>query len=153
MTKECPTPLPEETYSDKYDQPYGQNHNDIIWLLTGFGPMPQGSSHAGAFLSTTTVPLDSVILSWVPVLDTVYIRGHSLDQGYALNSTQDSVDRIVFQWSAGEYFVPVYAESSFQLITDSNLWRQSGFQSLQATFYLTCKFHTGTSPRPVYRVI
>jgi hypothetical protein len=120
-------PTAGRNYSDKYDQPYGQNHNDIIWLLSGMGPMPIGSSHAGAFLSTTTVPLDSVILSWVPVIDTVYIRGHSLDAGYAMNSYLDSLDRIVFQWSAGEYFVPEYAEASFILITDSNLWHNQVF--------------------------
>ena len=120
-------PTAGRNYSDKYDQPYGQNHNDVIWLLSGMGPMPIGSSHAGAFLSTTTVPLDSVILSWVPVLDTVYIRGHSLDVGYALNSSQDSVDRIVFQWSAGEYFNPQYAEASFVLISDSDLWNNQVF--------------------------
>ena len=120
-------PTAGRNYSDKYDQPYGQNHNDVIWLLSGMGPMPQGSSHCGAFLSTTTVPLDSVILSWVPILDTVYIRGHSLDVGYALNSSQDSVDRIVFQWSAGEYFNPQYAEASFVLISDSDLWNNQVF--------------------------
>lgn len=120
-------PTAGRNYSDKYDQPYGQNHNDIIWLLSGMGPMPIGSSHAGAFLSTTTVPLDSVILSWVPVIDTVYIRGHSLDAGYAMNSYLDSLDRIMFQWSAGEYFVPEYSEASFVLITDSNLWHNQVF--------------------------
>ena len=120
-------PTAGRNYSDKYDQPYGQNHNDVIWVLSGMGQVPFGSSHCGAFLSTTTVPLDSVILSWVPVLDTVYIRGHSLDAGYAMNSSQDSVDRIVFQWSAGEYFNPEYARSSFTLITDSNLWDNQVF--------------------------
>jgi Secretion system C-terminal sorting domain len=74
------------------------------------------------------VPVDSVILSWVPVLDTVYYRGHSLDQGYAMNSVLDSLDRIIFQWSAGEYFNPQYALESFVLITDSNLWQNSVFK-------------------------
>lgn len=120
-------PTAGRNYSDKYDQPYGQNHNDVIWLLSGMGPEPGGSSHCGAFLSTTTVPVDSVIASWVPVLDTVYYRGHSLDQGYAMNSALDSLDRIIFQWSAGEYFNPEYALESFVMITDSNLWHNSVF--------------------------
>ena len=121
-------PTAGRNYPDKYDHPYGQNHNDVIWLLSGMGQMPGGSSHCGAFLSTTTVPLDTVVNSWVPTMDTVIYRGHSLDVGYALNSDLDSLDRIIFQWSAGEYFPPMYAEASFVLITDSNLWHNSVFR-------------------------
>jgi hypothetical protein len=120
-------PTAGRNYSDKYDNAYGQNHNDIIWLLTGLGPQPVGSSHGGSFLSTSGIPIGPVINTWRATMDTLYYRGHSLDAGYAMNSYLDSLDRIVFQWSAGEYFVPEYAEASFVLISDSDLWHNSVF--------------------------
>ena len=124
-------PTAGRNYANKYYDPYGANHNNIIWLLSGMGDMPIGASHAGGFLSTSPIPVDVVTNSWVPTLDTTYYRGHSLDVGYALNSTLDSLDRIIFQWSAGEYFPPMYAASSFTLITDSNLWHNSVFSVFQ----------------------
>ena len=120
-------PTAGRNYYDKYDNPYGQNHNNLIYLLTGLGQVPGGASHGGGFLASSTLPVDTVIQSWVPIIDTVYLRGHSLDQGYALNSNLDSLDRIIMQWSAGEYFPPMYAAESFTLITDSNLWHNSVF--------------------------
>jgi hypothetical protein len=122
-------PTAGRNYYDKYETPYGQNHNNIIWLLTGFGQAPGNASHGGGFLATSTVPVDTVIQSWVPVLNTTYIVGQSVNSGYALNAAQDSLDRIVFQWSAGEYFPPFYAAESYTLITDSNLWHNSVFSA------------------------
>ena len=120
-------PTAGRNYADKYDAPYGQNHNNVIWLLTGLGQAPGGASHCGGFLSTSTIPVDPVIQTWVPVLDTTYIVGQTLDSAYAQNDFLDSVDRIVFQWSAGAYFNPEFAEESFVLISDSTLWHNSVF--------------------------
>ena len=121
-------PAAGRNYAADYELPYGGDHNNIIWLLTGMGQMPIGASHGGTFLSTSTVSVDSAAQSWVPVLDTVIIKGHSIDSGYAMNSVAlDSTDRVIFQLSAGEYFNAQCAVSTYQLLTDSNLWHNSGF--------------------------
>ena len=120
-------PTAGRNYADKYEAPYGQNHNNVIWLLTGLGQAPGGASHCGGFLSTSTIPVDPVIQTWVPVIDTTYIVGQTLANAYAQNAFLDSLDRIVFQWSAGAYFNPEFAEESFVLISDSDMWHNSVF--------------------------
>jgi hypothetical protein len=121
-------PTAGRNYADHYDGAYGDNINSDIWLLTGFGQAPTSASHSGGFLSTSTIPVDPVVQSWVPTLDTTFIMGaQTLDSAYAYNSSLDSLDRIVFQWSAGAYFNPQFAAESFTLITDSNLWHNSVF--------------------------
>ena len=125
-------PTAGRNYDDKYEQPYGQNHNDLIWLLTGFGQAPGGGSHAGGFLASSTVPVDTVVDSWVPVLDTIIHVGHTIEQGLALNDSMSSVDSVIFGWSAGEYFHPLLALASFELMTDSNLWNHPDFAPFSA---------------------
>ncbi len=120
-------PAAGRNYADKYDGAYGQNHNSVIWLLSGLGPMPIGASHCGGFLSTSSVSVDPVIQTWVPIIDTTYIVGQTLDSAYAQNDYLDSLDRIVFQWSAGAYFPPQFAAETFALISDSDMWKNSSF--------------------------
>lgn len=118
-------------YYSKYDTPYEQNHNNLIWLLTGLGPMPTGASHCGAFLSTSTLPVDDIIQSWSPDVDTSYFNGHTLDSGFTINSSMSHVDRIVFQWSSGAYFHPDVALETGYLVQDSNMWNHVDFTTIK----------------------
>ena len=118
-------------YYGKYENPYGQNHNDLIYLLTGMGQVPGGSSHAGGFLASSNIAVNAVIDSWVPVLDTVIHIGHTIEQGLVLNDTMSGVDSVIFGWSAGEYFHPLVAYSTFMLITDSGLWNHPDFSAFR----------------------
>ncbi len=120
-------PTAGRNYFGKYDNAYGQNHNNLIYLLTGFGEVPGSTSHAGGFLATSTIPVDDIIDSWVPELDTIYSIGHSLESSFAINSELSDVDRVLAQWSAGTYFHPLVAYESGKLIEDSNLWNHNDF--------------------------
>ena len=125
-------PTAGRNYASHYEGPYGANINSDIWLLTGFGEAPTGASHSGGFLSTSTIPVDPVIQAWVPTLDTTFIMGQTMDSAYAYNSSLDSLDRIIFQWSAGAYFNPQFVAATYTLITDSNLWHNSSFTAFDA---------------------
>ncbi|MGE3823342.1 MAG: hypothetical protein AB7G44_03905, partial [Bacteroidia bacterium] len=109
-------PAAGRNYFGKYDNAYGQNHNNLIYLLTGFGEVPESTSHAGGFLATSTIPVDDVIDSWVPELDTIYSIGHSLESSFSINSELSDVDRVMAQWSVGIYFYPLVAYESGKLI-------------------------------------
>lgn len=119
-------------YYSKYDNPYGQNHNNLIYLLTGMGERPKGPSHSGSFLSTSSLQVDSIVASWRPTLDTLYNIGHTLDSALILHSTQRPVDKVMFQWSSGAYFHPTVAIESANLIIDSMLWRHVDFTPFRA---------------------
>ncbi|MES2619383.1 MAG: T9SS type A sorting domain-containing protein [Bacteroidota bacterium] len=123
-------PVAGRNYPSKYETPYGQSHNNLIYLLTGFGQAPTGASAGGAFLASSTLPVDSVIYSWTPTLDTLYHIGHTLDSGFIINSAMSSVDKTVFQWSSGAYFHPDVVSQTVQLLIDSNLWDQVDFALL-----------------------
>lgn len=129
-------PVAGRNYYGKYETPYGQNHNNLIYLLTGMGNAPNKASHAGGFLATSSIPVDTITNSWKPVLDTVYNIGHSLDTSFILNSGLAPLDKTLFQWSFGGYFHPQLALESANLLTDSNIWHHvdfklfSGFESL-----------------------
>lgn len=120
-------PAAGRNYTGKYETPYGQNHNSLIWLLTGFGEIPSSSSHAGGFLATSTLDVSEVTTSWTSNLDTVVTIGHTLEEGMVLNQDQFQVDRIMFQWSSGGYFHPLVVTESVQFIVDSNLWDHVDF--------------------------
>lgn len=124
-------PAAGRNYPGKYESPYNQNHNNLIYLLTGLGDAPTNASAAGPFLASSTIPVDSIINSWVPVLDTLYHVGHTLQQGFVLNSTQAHADKVVFQWSSGAYFHPDVVFETVQLLNDSNMWHHVDFSLLQ----------------------
>ena len=124
-------PAAGRNYYGKYETAYGQNHNNLIWLLTGMGEVPGGASHAGGFLASSTLPVADVINSWKACLDTVYHIGHPLDTGFVLNRSMYYVDKIIFQWSSGAYFHPEVSYESAQLLRDSNLWNHVDFSPLR----------------------
>lgn len=123
-------PVAGRNYPGRYETAYGQNHNNLIYLMTGFGPPPQGASHAGPFLASTGIPMDSVIDSWKPFENFIMHNGHSLDTGFIINAALTTTDRVVFQWSSGAYFHPSVVQETAQLLLDSNLWAQNDFALL-----------------------
>jgi hypothetical protein len=124
-------PTAGRNYPGKYENPYNQNHNNLIYLLTGLGNAPNNASAAGPFLASSTLPVDDIINSWAPVLDTVYYNGHTLQQGFALNANQAQADKVVFQWSSGGYFHPDVVFETVQLLNDSNMWDHPDFGLLR----------------------
>ncbi|CAN5343317.1 hypothetical protein BH09BAC1_BH09BAC1_30230 [soil metagenome] len=123
-------------YYSKYDKPYGQNHNNLIYLLTGMGEPPVKASHAGGFLATSTLQVDSIISTWAPVIDTLYRIGHSLDSALILHGGQRKLDKTIFLWSGGGYFHPLVAYQTGELLQDSMLWEHVDFKPFHvfATF-------------------
>lgn len=130
-------PTAGRNYYSKYDNPYGQNHNSLIWLLTGLGPAPDRPSHSGAFLSTTSIPIDDLVNAWTTDVDTLLSVGHTLDSGFVINSNLVDVDRVMFQWSSGGYFHPDVALETGRTIEDSNMWDHVDFETLNVfgTFF------------------
>jgi hypothetical protein len=123
-------PAAGRNYPGKYLTPYGQNHNNLIYLLTGFGDAPQSVSASGAFLATSSVPIDTVINSWVPKLDFIYRIGHTLDSGFVINSNMSLLDKVVFQWSSGAYFHPDVVTETVHILGEYNLWNQKDFSKV-----------------------
>lgn len=124
-------PTAGRNYYSKYDNPYGQNHNSLIWLLTGLGPQPANASHSGAFLSTTSIDVDHIINSWTADVDTLLSIGHSLQDGFAINGDLNHVDRVIAQMSSGAYFHPDVALETGYLIEDSNMWDHVDFVQIK----------------------
>lgn len=124
-------PAAGRNYVGKYEKPYTQNHNSLIYLLTGLGPAPSNASHSGGFLATSSIDFSDVTASWTSELDTIISIGHTIQEGFVINQNMTDVDRTVFQWSAGEYFHPDVILETVTLIEDSNLWNQVDFALLQ----------------------
>lgn len=124
-------PVAGRNYPGRYENAYGQNHNHLIYLMTGFGAAPTGGSNGGPFLASSSVPMDDVIDSWSPIENLVLHNGHSLDTGFILNAAMTTADRVVFQWSSGAYFHPSVVQETAQLLHDSALWSQNDFAILE----------------------
>ena len=120
-------PAAGRNYYGKYKSAWGQNHSHLIYLLTGMGPIPDGVSHSGGFLATSSLVVDEVIQSWTPQLDVVNSIGHTLQDGIGINSVLSFADRVMFQWSSGAYFHPDIAIETATLVNDSNLWGHTEF--------------------------
>lgn len=95
------------------------NLSAIIYLLTGLNEQPDG---ADDFLSTTSVPMDTVVNSWSPQENLVLNIGHSIDTSFILNQDLSDFDRVLYQWSGGGYLHPSFASESAYLIDDYDLW-------------------------------
>ncbi len=121
-------PSAGRNYPGKYDNAYGQAHNNIFYLLTGFGPMPGGASITGACMTTSSFEMDSAAFSWKPELDTIFHVGHTLDTGFIINGNMTPLNKTIFQWSSGSYFHPQVVSETVQLLTDSNMWNHTDFQ-------------------------
>ncbi|MFN8281693.1 MAG: T9SS type A sorting domain-containing protein [Chitinophagales bacterium] len=116
-------PASGRNYPGKFETAYGQNHNNLIYLLTGKGEIPFSASHAGSFLATSALEVSDVTNSWSSVLNVTFTLGHTLQDGISnINNTQSPKDKVIFQWSSGAYFDPLVATSTFQLVKDLNLW-------------------------------
>lgn len=124
-------PAAGRNYTSKYETPYGQNHNNLIYLLTGLGNPPTEASHAGPFLATSSLEVDSVINRFSNSIDKIIKIGHPLDTMNALHAGQAAVDKTVFQWSAGAYFHPDVVAETVQLLIDSSLWNHVDFELLK----------------------
>lgn len=124
-------PVAGRSYYSKYYPPFGQNHNSLIHLASGLGPMPERASHAGAFLATSTLPTESVAQTWTANLDTILYIGHPLADIHTVHEGLIDADRIMFQWSGGAYFHPDVVLETAQLLADSNLWMHVDFEELR----------------------
>lgn len=124
-------PAAGRNFPSKYKNPYGQNHSSLIYLLTGFGEAPTQSTHAGAFLATSTLPIDEVQASWTPTLDTLITNGHSVANSFSIHSNLTDRDRLIFQWSATAYAHPSIIEETFQLLGDSGIWGHKDWALLE----------------------
>lgn len=138
-------PAAGRNFPSKYLTPYGQNHNRLIWLLTGMGEAPSSASHSGSFLATTTVDFSDVASGWTSSLDTVYEIGHTLQEGFVINQNQSDVDRIMFQWSSGSYFHPEVVTETVSLLVDSNMWNHVDFDLLRPLSGFPLDFYPGLS--------
>lgn len=122
-------PIAGRNYPGKYESAYGQNHNSLIYLLTGFGEIPTSASHSGGFLSTSSIEVSAVTNSWTSTLNTSFTLGHTLQNGISnINNLMSKNDKTIFQWSSGAYFDPLTATSTFQLLKDLNLWDHFEFE-------------------------
>jgi hypothetical protein len=125
-------PVAGRNYYSKYNNPYGQNHNNLIYLITGLGEVPNEASHAGAFLSTSTINLDVALNSWTSNLNQIFTLGHTLSDGInIINKDINAKDKVIFQWSSGAYFDPLVARSTATLLKDLNLWNHHEFDDFK----------------------
>jgi hypothetical protein len=124
-------PAAGRNFPSKYKNPYDQNHSSLIYLLTGFGETPSRATHAGAFLATSTLPVDEVINSWTPSLDTLLTIGHSVASSFSIHSNMTPKNRLIFQWSATAYAHPSIIQETFQLLADSGMWGHKDWQLIE----------------------
>ena len=113
-------PASGRTFTDRYNNFYGQNAQHLIYLLTGYGLAPKGTSHGASFLATSSIDVSGVIASYAQEIDSIHYIAHSMDS-----------DRIMIQWSSGCYFHPDFSFETATLITDSNMWNHVDFTAFR----------------------
>lgn len=119
-------------YPGNYEGAYNRNHAHLIYLLTGMGQVPSGTSHSGSFLCTSSLEVDSIVSTFTTSLDTTFYIGHSIDSSLIINSVLRPLDKVISQWSSGLYFHPKVAYETGSLLKDSMLWHHVDFQEFIA---------------------
>ncbi|MCO5249251.1 MAG: T9SS type A sorting domain-containing protein [Chitinophagales bacterium] len=124
-------PATARNYRNYYENAYGNNHNHLIYLLTGMGEKPEKATHAAAFLATSTYDVQKVVESWSSTENLILKNGHSISDIGKINQDLSLVDRVVFQWSGGAFFHPKVALETAQLLNDYNLWGHEEFKDFR----------------------
>jgi hypothetical protein len=123
-------PAAGRNYAGRYESIYGQGAYFIIHALTGLGVDPVGGANAGsAMLLTSSFDPRNVVESWKSKEDRVLKIGHTLQEGFALNSVLSNTDKTIFQWSSGAYFHPDVAAQTYFLISNYDLWDHKEFRA------------------------
>lgn len=121
-------PAAGRNYRDKYNSAYGQNHSHLIYLLTGMGEKPANSSHAAAFLATSTLDVKEIVESWSAEENRVLNIGHPISELGNIHKDLLPNDKVVFQWSGGGYFHPDVALETATLLDSYNMWEHKEFK-------------------------
>lgn len=79
-------------------------------------------------MMTTTFNPKNVVESWKSEEDLVLKIGHTLQEGFVINSNLSEKDRTIFQWSSGAYFHPDVATQTYSLMTNYQLWDHKEFR-------------------------
>ena len=93
-------------YAERFvkDAPFTLQQDGIIHLLTGMGRAPSVRFVAqNTFLSTSSFDFSDIVEQWKPFVDTTYVYGHTLEQSFEINAQLGKYDRIVLQFSQGNY--------------------------------------------------
>jgi len=139
-------PAAGRNYYGKYETPFLQNHNHLIYLLTGRGTKPTTASHAGGFLATTTIDVQPIIDSYSSSINTVVSMGHTLLEGIRnINNNMTFNDRVIFQWSSGGYFHPDVAQNTFQFVKVYNMWDHFQFNDFRQFSVLPTELATAAA--------
>lgn len=122
-------PAAGRNYHSFYTAPYGNNYNDLIYLLTGLGPMPNRPSSAGIFLATTGLDVSPLLNDRRETLDTLVHIGHPISKANTIHQDMNAIDATIFKWSCGGYFHPSIATQSIWMIDRLKLWNHGEFAS------------------------
>jgi hypothetical protein len=121
-------PAAGRNFNGKYSSAYNQNHNNLIYMLTGLGVAPTQASHSGVFLATSNLQVDTITQSRVDILNKTLRLGHPFDSTDAIHTAQSTLDKTIFKWSFGGYFHPNFVIETTNLLADSNLWKHVDFR-------------------------
>ncbi len=124
-------PASARNYRSKYESAYRQNHSHLIYLLTGLGEKPDQSSHAGAFLATSSFDVQHAAESWSSKENKLMHIGHSISEIHQVHKDLLPADQTIFQWSAGAFFHPETALQTARLLSDYNLWNHGEFKDFK----------------------
>jgi hypothetical protein len=121
-------------YITKYDEITGdrnlQNHDKVIYVLTGLGAdsVPTSASSGSVFLATTAVDMTDVIESHNAVENLVITNsGHGAGANIHPAGFSD-YDITQLQWSAGGYYHSSTWDDTIDLIDDYNLEDHQSFK-------------------------
>ena len=123
-------PAAGRNYSGRYDSPYGDTHQAIIYLISGKGPCPSNNVSRADFFATSQIDFSNIESDFIADVDTILSFGHSPEDALYKHDSLHYVDELMMHWSSGMYFHPYIAEESGRLLLDSNFWGHVDFTDL-----------------------
>jgi hypothetical protein len=123
-------PAAGRNYPARYEAPYGDSHDAIIYLISGRGLCPARNESRADFLATSPIDFSDIESQFELELDTVLSFGHTPEEAILKHDSLHYVDELMILWSSGMYFHPYIAEETGQLLVDSNFWGHVDFTDL-----------------------
>jgi hypothetical protein len=112
----------------------------MVWMMTGAGRAlvanAWSSDFVGAFLATSSIDLEPIVVNWTRPVDTMLTIGHSINDHLKIHASLDLVNRTMFQWSAGDFFQPRVIADTLSVVDKYQLEDHMDWNDLRFLFQI-----------------
>uniref|UniRef100_A0A7S3PMC5 Uncharacterized protein n=1 Tax=Aplanochytrium stocchinoi TaxID=215587 RepID=A0A7S3PMC5_9STRA len=139
-------PVSGRSFTSKYIEAFGANHQSVLAVLTGKGARGSRVSTGEAFLACSTLNVSSIIAAYSDTVSTTLVIGHKPDDfDEIFGDLSDKYDQQAMKFSMGCYFHPACAADTFDFAKHFELFSHDNFKMAKSVSWMPSGIATPVS--------